>query len=112
MNDSISKDGNAEKASELQSEIRDNEQRLSEVLDELANVSSLTLSEAELREALVDFDKVWNALSPAERAKAMQQVEDHVSYDGHESNLSITYHPLGIKMFANDRMAIEEAATC
>ena len=95
-------DGNAAKTSELQFEIRDNEQRLNEVLDELATVSSLILSESDVREALGDFDEVWNALSPAERAKTMNQVVDCVAYNGHESNLSITYHPLGIKMFANE----------
>lgn len=96
----------------LQSEIQEHERRLSEVVADLKTVTTLLINENDVREALGNFDEVWNILSPLERTKVMQQIVDHVSYDGHTNNLSITYQPIGIMTFGNEYAAAEGSAEC
>jgi len=51
-------------------------------------------------------------LSPSERAKAMKQIVDTIKYDGHAKELSITYHPIGIRTFSTEQQTREGATTC
>jgi hypothetical protein len=42
----------------------------------------------------------------------MQQVVDHVAYDGHANNLSITRQPIGIMKFGNEYAATAGTTEC
>ena len=97
---------------DIQDQIRDKEQRVSEIVDELTAASSLLIDESDVRESLGRFQDVWAALSPAERAKVIHQIVDSIQYDGHSKELSISYHPIGIKTFSQEQQSKEGAATC
>ncbi len=96
----------------VQDQIREKDQRLSEIVDEMESISSLMIDESEVREALGRFEEIWNALAPSEQAKAINQIIETIRYDGHTKELSITYHPLGIKMFSHEQQNKEREATC
>lgn len=112
LNVAVSAENGEAVIAKLQREIQDHERRLSAVTLDLKTVNALTITENEVSEALGNFDEIWNTLSPAERAKVMQQVVDHVSYDGHTNNLSITYQPIGIMTFGNEHAATEGTIEC
>jgi site-specific DNA recombinase len=106
-------DGAIESAfAEIQDQIREKEQRVSEVVDEMTSVFSLLIDESDVRDALGRFYEVWIALSPAERAKAIHQIVDSIQYDGHSKELSISYHPIGIRTFNQEQQSKDGAATC
>lgn len=96
----------------IQEQIRENERLISELGEVLASLTSLMINESDVRDALGRFDEVWNALVPSERAKVINQIVDSIHYDGHTSELSINYHPIGIKMFSNEQQVKEGAVTC
>ncbi len=98
--------------SEIQDQIRDMEQRVSDLRDQIATQSSLVIDEAAVRKSLSDFDAVWKALSPDERAGAMQQIVEAISYDGQTQELSISYHPTGIKTFGQEHQIKDGVAAC
>ena len=97
---------------DIQNRIREKEQRLSEIVDKMAAVSSLLIDESDVRDALGRFDEVWRALSPAERVKVIRQIVDSIEYDGQSKELSISYHPIGIRTFRQEQQMKESAAAC
>jgi site-specific DNA recombinase len=97
---------------DIQEQICEKEQQVSKIVDEMTALSSLLIDESDVRDALVRFDEVWTALSPAERAKAIRQIVDSIQYDGHSKELSISYHPIGIRTFNQEHQTKEGAATC
>lgn len=50
-----------------------------------------------MAEALAEFDRVWEALSPIEKVRLAQLLIARVDYDGRDGTLAITFHPTGIK---------------
>ncbi len=98
--------------SEIQDQIREMEQRVSDLRDQIVTQSTLVIDEAAVRKALSDFDTVWKALSPDERAGAMQQIVEAISYDGQTQELSISYHPTGIKTFGQEHQIKDGVAAC
>jgi len=56
------------------------------------------------------FEPVWDTLAPRERARILHLLIEHVDYDGENGNVSITFHPTGIKTLADELS--EEVAAC
>lgn len=112
LNQAIAVGANESAFADIQDQIREKEQRVSEVVDEMTSVSSLMIDESDVRESLGRFQEVWAALSPAERAKAIRQIVDSIQYDGHSKELSISYHPIGIRTFSQEQQSKEGAETC
>ncbi len=112
LNQAIADRANDLEYADIQDQIREKEQRVFEIVDEMTAVSSLMIDESQVRDALERFDEVWAALLPAERVKAIQQIVGSLSYDGHSKELSISYHPIGIKTFSQEQQSKEGAATC
>lgn len=112
LNQAIAEGANESAFADIQEQIRQKEQRVSEIVDEMAAVSSLFIDESDVRDALGRFQEVWAALSPAERAKAIHQIVDSIQYDGHSKELSISYHPIGIRTFSQEQQSKEGATTC
>ncbi|MFO0383217.1 MAG: recombinase family protein [Pirellula sp.] len=112
LNLAIADGANESAFADIQDQIREKEQRVSEIVDEMTTVSSLLIDESDVRIALGRFDEVWTALSPAEKAKAIHQIVDSIQYDGHSKELSISYHPIGIRTFNQEQQSKEGAATC
>jgi hypothetical protein len=96
----------------VQDQLREKEQRVSEIVDEMTALSSLLINESDVRDALSRFDEVWTALSPAASAKAIHQIIDSIRYDGHSKELSISYHPIGIKTFNQEQQSKEGTVPC
>ena len=112
LNQAIADGANESALADIQDQIREKEQRVSEVVDEMTAVSSLLINESDVRESLGRFQEVWAALSPAEKAKAIRQIVDSIQYDGHSKELSISYHPIGIRTFSQEQQSKEGAGTC
>lgn len=112
LNLAIADGANESAVADIQDQIREKEQRESEVVDEMTALSSLLIDESDVRDALGRFDEVWTALLPAERAKAIHQIVDSIQYDGHSKELSISYHPIGIRTFNQEQRSREATATC
>jgi site-specific DNA recombinase len=112
LNQAIADGANESAFADIQDQIREKEQRVSEIVDEMTAVSSLLIEESDVRDALGRFYEVWKALSPAERAKAIHQIVDSVQYDGHSKELSISYHPIGIRTFNQEQQCKEGVAAC
>ncbi len=87
---------------ESQDRIRDAERRVTKIDDELAGLGDCVVDEVEVAAALGEFDKLWEVLSPKERARVVKLIVECVSYDGIESRLSITYRPTGLKTLTNE----------
>ena len=111
LNKAIADGANESAFADIQEQIREKEQRVSEIVDEMTAVSNLLIEESDVRDALGRFDEVWTALSPAERTKAIHQIVDSIQYDGHSKELSISYHPIGIRTFNQEQQSKEGAAT-
>jgi hypothetical protein len=78
----------------------------------MASLSSLMIDESDVREPLGRFQEVSAALSPAEKVKAIHQIFDSIQSDGHSKELSISYHPIGIRTFNKEQQSKEGAITC
>jgi site-specific DNA recombinase len=90
--------------------IRDAERRMTEIDDELAVLTSNLVDEAEVAAALGDFDTVWDCLAPREQARVIELLVEQISYDGNGGNISITFHPTGIKTLAGELAKRNEEA--
>ena len=112
LNQAIAGGADESEFADLQDQIREKEHRVSEIVDEMSSAASLMIDESDVRDALERFDEVWTSLSPAERAKAIHQIVDSIQYDGHSKELSISYHPIGIRTFSQEQQCKEGAATC
>jgi site-specific DNA recombinase len=112
LNQAIAEESNETSFADIQDQIREKEQRVSEIVDEMTSVSSLMIDESDVRESLGQFHEFWAALSPVERAKAIHQIVDSIQYDGHSKELSISYHPIGIRTFSQEQQSKEGATTC
>lgn len=87
----------AGRLADLHERIRGAELRLADIEAELASLNRQTVDEAELTRALAAFDPVWEQLSTREQGRVLQLLIERVEYDGRSGDVSITFHPAGIK---------------
>jgi site-specific DNA recombinase len=92
---------------DLQERIRLGERRLAEIEAELATLREQQIDESDLAQALAAFDPVWEQLSLREQARVLQLLIERVDYDGRTDDISITFHPTGIRALA-DQLNIEQ----
>ena len=72
------------------------ERRQSEVRAELDALRTEIVAEADVRDALEQFDAVWDLLTPKEQARAIELLVERVAYDGAEGTVALTFRPNGI----------------
>ncbi len=77
--------------------IRIAEHRVTEIDDELATLNGELIDEFEIVNALKEFGELWKMLEPHEQSRIIELLIERVTYDGHTSQLSITYRPTGIR---------------
>jgi|GEM_PF-444712 len=82
---------------DLQDRIRANEQRATQVREELLALESELTDEHKAAQALAAFDPVWESLPPREQARLIRLLVEQVSYDGRTGTVSVTLQPTGIK---------------
>jgi site-specific DNA recombinase len=87
---------------DLQERIRIAERRSSEIHEEIAALDGERVSEGEVESALAIFDPVWESLTSREQARIVQLLVQRVDYNGAEGQVSITFHPSGIKTLADE----------
>jgi site-specific DNA recombinase len=91
----------AARFADLQERIASAERRLLEVRDEADALQRDRIDEADVAQALAQFDPVWEALSPREQARLLQLLIERIDYDGRDGEVSITFHASGIKALAS-----------
>lgn len=86
------------------------EQRLAVIRDEFASLQNQIVGDQDVKQALSQFEPVWEQLSPRERARVLQLLIERVDYDGRTGEISITFHLTGIKTLADQLAAEQEDA--
>lgn len=94
---------------DLQERIRGAERRATEVDEQLLTLSRGIVDEAQVAAAMARFDPVWDSLTPREQARIIELVVERVDYDGGTGQVSIAFHPCGIRSLAED-LTEEDAA--
>ena len=87
---------------ETQERIRSAERRLTEIDNELITLNGELVDDADVTEALANFDDLWQALVPREQARVLELLVERVEYDGEHGNVSLTFHPCGIKSLTEE----------
>jgi len=64
---------------------------------DLDEVEKKSVCEKDVKEALAVFDPVWDALHPHEQTRVASLLMEKVVYDPSNSEISITFNPLGMK---------------
>ena len=60
------------------------------------------MNEEEVAKALSLFDPVWETLPPRDQVRVMHLLVQRVDYDGEKGEVSVTFHPSGIKTLAEE----------
>jgi site-specific DNA recombinase len=103
-------DGHLARLAEVQQRIVATTRRLSELDEELAQLADSQVEDAEVANALADFDAVWEALAPREQAGILALLVERIDHDGQRGNVSITFHQTGIRALAAELAKHEEYA--
>jgi site-specific DNA recombinase len=102
----VEKHGSAlPRLADIQERIRVAERRLAEVNEQLEGLARTLVDEHEVAEALAAFDPVWETLTPQEQARLIHLLVECVDYDGSQKQVSITFHPTGIRALADELAA-------
>ena len=91
-----------DRLADLQDRIRVAEQRATEVREKIIVLSRELVDTREVAQACSLFDPVWETLTPREQARIIHLLIERVDYDGEDGNISITFHPAGIKTLADE----------
>jgi site-specific DNA recombinase len=89
---------------ELQERVGQVEQRMTRLRGQMESVEQERLDEIEAAQALAGLDPAWETMTPQEQARIVGLLVSRVDYDGTRGKLSITFHPLGLKTLAGDRL--------
>lgn len=79
------------------------EARLAEVNTQITAAEHERLEEDDVAAAFADFNNVWNALSPREKAKVLGLLILRVEFDPSDNSIAITFHSSGIKTLAQSQ---------
>ena len=74
-------------------------ERLYAVRDEIRDGDRVPPNEEVVKQALRDFDPVWNALAPREQQRVLNLLVQRVDYNGESGNVEITFEPDGFDVF-------------
>ena len=74
-------------------------ERLYAIRDEIRDCERVPPDEEVVRQALQDFDPVWNALAPREQQRVLNILVQRVDYNGESGNVEITFEPDGFDVF-------------
>ncbi len=87
---------------DLHERIGHDEDRVMRVRDEIKAATKQIVGEDEATRALAAFDPVWGSLTPREQARVIDLLVERVEYDGAAKTVSVTFHPTGIKVLAEE----------
>ncbi|GJQ27741.1 MAG: cassette chromosome recombinase B [Phycisphaerae bacterium] len=95
----------AVRLAELHEQLREAEQRLTELRDDLARARRQMVSKREVDSALEAFTPLWDTLSPREQARVLRLLVKRVDYDGANGKVAVTFHANGIRALGQDDLA-------
>jgi len=78
------------------------QRRLAELERERVAGDVSAIDPGELASALGMFNPIWDVLFPVEQARIIELLIERIEYNGESGNLSITFHPVGIKALAGE----------
>jgi site-specific DNA recombinase len=87
---------------DLQQRIVAAESQLQDLEQQSQRLRENRISEDDARQALAQFDQVWDHLTPAEQVRLVELVIKQVEYDGQAQMVSLTFHATGIKTLAQE----------
>ena len=89
---------------EMQERVGHIEQRIARLRGQMEALQQERLDESETGRALSGLDPAWPTMTPAEQARVVGLLVSRVDYDGARGKVAITFHPLGLKTLAGDRL--------
>ncbi len=93
---------------DLHERLSDADRRLPDLEARIAELECQTVTQAEARAALADFDSLWESLIPREQARLLSLLISTVEYDGEAGTVSVTFRPTSIRSLINRKL--EDAA--
>jgi hypothetical protein len=85
---------------ELQERIRLVEERVRQLHAQIQAAQGERLDEQEATTALMQFDPVWELLTPREQARLIDLLVRQVDYDGARGKVTIAFHETGFQTLA------------
>jgi len=93
--------GAADALADLHDRLREVEQRVTEIDDELVRAERRLIDEDELVGAVEAFDPIWDTLKQSERERMIRLLVRQVEYDAEEETVTVAFHPNGIREVAD-----------
>jgi len=91
-----------ERLAELDARAGQIERRLTDITEQIVNIKRATIKPDDIDAVMTLFDPVWDALVPKERARVLHLLVEQIDYDGASGRVSITFHPAGVSLLAQD----------
>jgi site-specific DNA recombinase len=98
--------GNESYLADLAERTRLGETRAEELSSQVSILMKQQLNPEDVRSAMQEFEAVWQLLTLVEQRRVVHLMVERVEFDGKLGKVAITYHPLGLKAFA-DKFAKE-----
>lgn len=98
------------RVADLEERVGAGERRMTEIQVRMGDLERERIDDAEATASLAGFKPVWDALTPREQIRVLQLLVQRVVLNGADGNLSITFHPNGIKLLAGEATRPQESA--
>ena len=92
--------GAADELADLQEELVKIEKAVVSINRQIVELEQRKVGEDELAGAFESFDPMWDQLRPAEKTRLIHLLVQCIEYDGEGEQISITYHPGGLRDLA------------
>jgi site-specific DNA recombinase len=83
----------SERLAEVGERTREVEQRAAELREAIAAVNDRLVTRGQVEAASLEFEPLWQSLSPRERARLLRLLVKRVEFDGAKGEVAITFHP-------------------
>jgi site-specific DNA recombinase len=91
---------------ELQDRLAQLEQRITRLRSQREALQQERLDEAAATRSLAGLETSWDDMTPDEQGHIVHLLVARVDYDGTHGKMAITFHPLGLKTLAGERLGI------
>jgi site-specific DNA recombinase len=83
----------AERLADVVDRTRNAEQRATELRDDIAAINERLVPREQVEASALEFEPLWQSLSPRERSRLVRLVVKRVEYDGARGEVALTFHP-------------------
>jgi site-specific DNA recombinase len=90
--------------SEIQSRLETADRRAQQIASELALLEAQKIDDQQITTVLAGFDNLWQTLPPKEQVRLVRLLIERVSFDGPGGNVTITFHPTGLKSLTENQL--------